>query len=127
MSARPNQGENNTMKIAATILTLIMLLIFQPLSAHTRLAASSPADGAEVKTLSEIRLDFSATVKLTAVRLEDAAGSEISLATIPGDPAETFAIAIGQSLAAGSYVIIWRSISGDGHIVSGEIRFSVTD
>jgi methionine-rich copper-binding protein CopC len=120
-------GEKNEMKFASVVLTLSLLCFSGPSSAHTKLAASSPADGAEVNILSEIRLDFSAAVKLTAVKLVDTSGTEIGLGAIPGATAETFTVTITESLATGTYVISWRSISSDAHIVSGEIRFSVTD
>ena len=115
------------MKYLPVVIALFVMVLSQSILAHTKLNSSFPADGAAIGELAEIRLVFSTDVKLTAVKLENDAGTEMGLGPIPGETAATYSIAVSEPLAPGNYVVTWRSVSGDSHIVSGEIRFSVTD
>ena len=115
------------MKLIPAAVALAVMLLAQPLLAHTKLSSSNPADGSTVNALPEIQLEFSAAVRLTAVILESSAGAEVGLGPIPGETATAYTIALKDVLAPGEYLITWRSVSGDSHIVSGEIRFSVAD
>lgn len=95
--------------------------------AHTGLAASVPSDGARVASPTELVLEFSEPVHVTAVALETAAGAAQPVGEIPAGPAATFAIPVSAALAPGAYVIQWRAVGADTHIVSGEIGFVVDD
>ena len=114
------------MKFQTAFFVLLIMIVPQSLQAHTKLSTSNPADGATVSALTEIQLEFSTDVRLTAVKLQDSAGMEMALGSIPGETAATYTIAVNESPAPGEYLISWRSISGDSHVVSGEIRFTVT-
>ena len=115
------------MRFVPALFVLAIVALSQPLLAHTKIGASVPADGASVKAPTEIRLSFPAPVKLTAMNLENEAGDTLALAALPGEMAESFTVAIEDTLAPGRYHVVWRSVSGDSHIVSGEFRFTVTD
>lgn len=114
------------MKIASRFAALFVLLASATLPAHTKISATTPADGAEVAAPTEIRLEFSVAVKLTAINLKDPAGKDVSLGTVSSEPAKTFSVSIADSLAPGRHLVTWRSISGDSHVVSGEFGFTVT-
>ncbi len=107
-------------------LSLLLLVIPATVLGHTKLAASVPEDGAQIATLNEIRLEFSAPVRLTAVKVQNRDGAEISLGDIPNETQEAFSVAIKEALGPGQYQVSWRSISGDSHVVNGEFRFTVT-
>lgn len=107
-------------------MSLLLLAIPATVLGHTKLAASVPEDGAQIATATEIRLEFSAPVRLTAVQLRDGDGTEISLGDLPNESQETFSVAIKDALGPGQYQVSWRSISGDSHVVNGEFRFTVT-
>lgn len=92
--------------------------------AHTRLASSVPADGAEVEAPSELVLEFSEPVHVTAVTLRTAAGGQ-ALGEIPKGPAAVFVIPVLERLAPGDYSVSWRAVGADTHIVSGELGFVV--
>jgi methionine-rich copper-binding protein CopC len=109
------------------IAAFFVLVLSQSLAAHTTLTTSHPADGAVVASPVEIKIEFPAPVRLTAVKLENEAGTEIELGTLPVDSATVFSVPLAETLAPGRYLVTWRSVSGDSHIVSGEIRFTVTD
>jgi len=114
------------MKFTSAYLAIAVLLLSQPLLAHTKLGGSTPADGAHVPAPTVITLEFTADVRLTAVKLENDAGETIETGPVPGEAATSFAVAINDTLAPGRYRVSWRSVSGDSHIVSGEFRFTVT-
>ena len=93
--------------------------------AHTKLATTSPAANATVAAPKELVLDFGGDVRLTAVTLTAASGAAVPLAALPTEVASKFTVAVRAPLAAGDYVVVWRAVGGDTHIVSGEFRFSV--
>lgn len=106
---------------------LVGLLFASAAAAHTELAGSEPSAGAlVVGPVAEIVLTFSGDVRLTAVALADAGGAEKTLGDILTDTAERFVIAIEEPLAPGEYVITWRAVGADTHVVAGEVPFSVT-
>jgi methionine-rich copper-binding protein CopC len=94
--------------------------------AHTQLSSSLPADGVSVSApVTELVLEFGGEVRLTAVSLADAAGAKKAVAELPTAVAAKFAVAVREELAPGDYVIAWRAVGGDTHIVSGEVHFKV--
>ncbi len=95
---------------------------------HTELLASEPADG---DTLSEsperFRLVFSGPVEeaLSEIRLSGPAGLVLSL-LVSSDPQTDHAlVASSPALTAGAYRVSWRTVSVDGHAVSGSFVFYV--
>ena len=95
--------------------------------AHTPLASSVPAAGSNVQApVKEIVLDFGGDVRLTALALTDASGAKKAIADLPTAIQKKFAIAIRDELAPGGYVATWRAVGADTHVISGEIKFSVT-
>ena len=93
--------------------------------AHTRLASSLPADEAQLSAApQEITLQFSEAVRLTVVALQTPGGSE-PLEPGSTDAATEFEVAL-PALAAGEYLVQWRAVSADTHVISGEIRFTIT-
>jgi len=114
------------MKSMLAFFALLVVAMAQPLSAHTKAAASTPADGSTVAAPTELRLEFPAEVRLMGVMLQNEAGDEIRIAAVPGEAARVFTIAIEESLPPGRYLASWRSVGDDSHVVSGEIRFTVS-
>ncbi|MEW9548916.1 copper resistance protein CopC [Nonomuraea sp. NPDC050783] len=95
-----------------------------PALAHDSLKSSSPAKGAEVESLDEVRLEFSARPRLPYVIVRGADGAEHQL----GEPQTNGPVvtqAVRTPLPAGRYTIAYRIVSSDGHPVEGEIPFTV--
>jgi methionine-rich copper-binding protein CopC len=107
-------------------LLVVGLLLAHGAWAHTGLASSEPAIGATVAAPAEIVLTFAGEVRLTAVALADASGAEKALGDILTDTAAKFVITIEEPLPNGEYVLTWRAVGADTHVVSGEIPFSVS-
>ncbi|MEV1179018.1 copper resistance protein CopC [Nonomuraea sp. NPDC049784] len=95
-----------------------------PALAHDSLKSSSPAKNAQVGSVDEIELEYSAGVKFPFVVLHDAAGKAVPLGK-PRLAGPKVLTDVAQPLAPGAYVIAWRVVSSDGHPIEGEIPFSV--
>ena len=103
---------------------VISLTLIGSALAHTQLTASNPADQAMLETSPEsITLSFSEAVRLTAVTVESGSESQ-SLELAAGEPAAEFSVAL-PTLEPGDYVVQWRAVSADTHVITGEIRFSI--
>lgn len=103
---------------------LFCFVLSVPAYSHTQLSASIPADEATLEQApNEIALTFSAAVRLTAVSIEIESESH-SLEIHTTDPATEFKVAL-PGLEPGAYVVQWRALSEDTHVVSGEIRFTI--
>jgi methionine-rich copper-binding protein CopC len=108
-----------------TIAALLGLLATAAL-AHTKLSLSVPAAGAALeRSPAQIVLEFAEDVRLTAVTLTDAAGTAHTLGALPREPAVRFALDLPTPLTPGAYVIAWRAVGGDTHLVSGDVAFTV--
>lgn len=98
-----------------------------PAYAHTPLTSSMPAAGSKVSApVKEIVLEFGGDVRLTAFALADAAGAKKAVADLPTAIQKKIVVPIRDELAPGNYVATWRAVGADTHVVSGEIKFSVT-
>jgi len=96
---------------------------------HIRLESSVPAAGEVVSTVPErFELRFSGPVNeaLSSLVLVDPAGDSVNVTlgallddgrTLVGDVPE---------LTGGEYLVLWKTVSADGHPVSGEFSFTYT-
>jgi methionine-rich copper-binding protein CopC len=97
---------------------------------HITLETSSPAAGQVVKgDVTEVRLYFSGAPLLrgASIRIVNSARSLVRSsppAADPQNPKQLF-VTIDQALPPGSYVVQWRCIADDGHVMRGDIRFEV--
>ena len=115
------------MKHSAAVLVLVgALAMATGAAAHTKLASTVPAEGASAPApVKELVLEFAGDVRLTAVALTDASGAKKTIADVPTAVAAKFTLAVRDELAPGAYVVTWRAVGADTHVVSGEIHFSV--
>lgn len=115
------------MSARSLIAGLVALLAASAALGHTKLATSVPAAESKVAApVSEIVLEFSEPVQLTAVTLTDAAGAAQALDALPRERAARFTLGVRATLAPGAYVIAWRAVGADTHLVSGNIPFEIT-
>ena len=113
-------------KVILVLLGTVGLSALQA-QAHTYLSESIPADEAVVNVApAEIVLGFSEAVRLTAVSIRHGGGAEHALEPLPGETGERFVLGVSD-LSPGDYVVSWRAVGADTHIVSGEFRFTVVD
>jgi putative copper export protein/methionine-rich copper-binding protein CopC len=99
-----------------------------PLSAHTRLASSSPAQGDTVAAgLGRVGIRFTRPVEAELTSLTVLLGSD-TVASGPATPVagsegKEFTFALPPGLAAGGYTVEWRTAGADGHIIRGTFAF----
>ena len=109
----------------AAILTLSLALVAELASAHAHLQSSTPADGSTLAAIpGSVSLQFAEPVQLTALAIQgkDITGQKLS--PLPTAPSTAFTVAL-PAIGAGQYVVCWRAVSDDRHVMSGSIRFTV--
>ncbi|MEV4354278.1 copper resistance CopC family protein [Nonomuraea sp. NPDC049625] len=112
--------------LAATAAALLVLVfgMAAPALAHDALKSSSPAKDAEVKSLDEVRLEFTAGVRLPFVIVRGPGGAELQSGQPEAD-GKVVTQAVKEPLPDGKYTIAYRVVSSDGHPIEGEIPFKV--
>ncbi|MGW0803197.1 copper resistance CopC family protein [Nonomuraea sp. NPDC002799] len=110
--------------LTAILAALFVLGTAVPALAHDTLKSSSPAKGAKVKALDEVRLEFSAKVRLPFVIVRGDGDAQHQRGKPEADGA-VVKQAVDGPLPDGDYTIAYRVVSSDGHPVEGEIPFTV--
>ncbi|MEV4571687.1 copper resistance CopC family protein [Nonomuraea jabiensis] len=112
--------------LAATAAALLVLVfgMAAPALAHDALKSSSPAKDAEVKSLDEVRLEFTAGVRLPFVIVRGPGGAELQSGK-PQVDGKVVTQAVKEPVPDGKYTIAYRVVSSDGHPIEGEIPFKV--
>ena len=112
------------MKALSTVVAAAVLIVGTA-QAHMHLETSTPLDGSVVTVApSSIELTFSTAARLTALTIHQDGAAEQKLAPLPATPSAVFKVTAPQ-LPPGSYVVHWRTVGDDGHVMKGEIRFSI--
>jgi len=97
---------------------------------HITLEKSAPAAGQVVNgEVNEIRLFFSGAPLLRGASVRIMTSQRSLMRSSPPaadarDPRQFF-VTIDQPLPPGSYVVQWRCIADDGHVMRGDFRFEV--
>ncbi|TRW43062.1 copper resistance CopC family protein [Georgenia yuyongxinii] len=110
------------------VLGALLVLPTVPAAAHDELVSTTPADRATVDVPpGELQLVFSQPVLGvgTQVVVEDPDGNLIA-AGEPQVAGGQVVVPLPDALPAGQYRVRWRVTSGDGHPVTGELRFIAT-
>lgn len=133
MDLQPIHPGHRRRRAASLLLgTLVALLVpavagAPAASAHDRLTAATPADGASVATApAEVALRFSGVVQELGARVV-VTGPD-GTAVGDGEPRvvdTTLTQPLAADLPAGTYTVGWRVTSGDGHPISGTTSFTV--
>lgn len=101
----------------------------RPALAHAELRASDPAEGASLPASpNRVSLFFTEPMRVTSLRLFDAAGREQPLRredARAAATAEARASLPGGALPPGAYRLEYRGLSSDGHAGGGALRFRV--
>jgi methionine-rich copper-binding protein CopC len=94
--------------------------------AHAHLQASIPRDGSTLGTTpAALVLQFSEAARLTALWIEKSGAEKRKLTPLPAEPHSRIAVPLPK-LAPGDYVVSWRVLGSDGHVVPGKIRFTLS-
>ena len=114
------------MKTMKQLIAVGMLLFAAVAHAHTHLKDSVPAEGSTVSVSPpNIVLKFSEATRITALTVKKEGGDEQKLTPLPSSAAAEVTVRAPE-LAPGKYVVTWRAMSSDSHIMSGELHFTVS-
>jgi len=93
--------------------------------AHTHLQKSTPASNSTSAAPEQLMLQFSEATRLTALTLQKEGVPEAhKLGPLPVQPYKLIHLA-APKLDPGAYVLSWRALGDDGHVMSGTLRFTV--
>jgi copper transport protein len=117
-------------RVAAGFVAAGMLVLLTPrvADAHAMLLSSDPAPGSTLASSPrQVRLVFSDALdaSLDRMTLVDRTGHRTTL-QVHGDPHDVHALlAPLETLRPGTYWVVWRVVSADGHVVGGSLVFAV--
>jgi methionine-rich copper-binding protein CopC len=114
------------MRSMTVVCGLVMSLAGAAAMAHAHLQKAVPADGGVVTASpANVVLSFSEPAHLTACWLQKGDGPKQKIGSLPTAPARQISVPLPQ-LAPGTYVVSWRAVGDDSHIVPGQIHFTVS-
>jgi methionine-rich copper-binding protein CopC len=128
MATTPRIGLRRLGVVTAIVLASTALFV-APASAHTKLIKSTPARGSSLVALTEVVLVFSENINpsVAKVQIRDAEGAQRGASTAPRVKGATVTQRAAPDLRAGDYTIAYRVVSADGHPVTGEVPFTLTE
>ena len=113
------------MRVTQYVIASVLLFGVVTAHAHAHLSASVPPDGSAGKAPAQIVLTFSESARLTALTLQREGEASRKLSP-PAASAAQITVPLPQ-LPPGRYTLNWRLLSGDGHVTSGSLHFTVLE
>jgi copper resistance protein C len=104
----------------------VVAILVSPAHAHTGMTYSNIEAGSElVETPKTFEISFGGKVGLAAIELQTSEGDSVNFAfERPRHMGKAFSIPM-PSLSPGSYILTWRAVAKDGHVMKGEMAFAV--
>jgi methionine-rich copper-binding protein CopC len=113
-------------KIPSLLSILALVLFGVTAHAHAHLQKSSPADNSVITASPPIlELHFSEPARLTALSIQKGEEPKQNLARLPATAAQQVTVPL-PPLTPGTYWVVWRVISDDGHVMAGVLRFTLS-
>jgi methionine-rich copper-binding protein CopC len=105
---------------------LVLSLMSTVALAHAHLKKAFPGDGAVVDASpSNVVLSFSEPARLTVCWIQKGDGPKQKIDSLPTVSASDIPVPLPR-LEPGSYVLSWKAVGDDTHIVPGQIHFTVS-
>jgi methionine-rich copper-binding protein CopC len=110
-----------------SLLSVLALGLFAVTShAHAHLQKSSPANNSVITTSPpSLELHFSEAARLTALSIQKGEEPKQNLAPLPTTAAQQLTVPL-PPLTPGTYLVFWRVISADGHVMAGALHFTLS-
>lgn len=105
---------------------LVLVGTAAPASAHATLVGSDPAEGEVLDAVPDVvtfTFDEAVSLPADAVQVFDATGEPVDADATARDKEIT--TDLPDALDDGSYVVVWRAISADGHPIAGSLTFAI--
>jgi copper resistance protein C len=107
-----------------------LALVPQASWAHAFLDHAEPAVGSQINSSpAEVRIWFTERLEpvLSRIQVFDAADSEVDKRNVHVDGSNPALLEVGlPSLRPGKYKVVWRVVSVDTHVTTGNFTFEVT-
>jgi len=111
------------------ILLLIFVVGLARLEAHAFLERADPGVGSTIQTSpSEVRIRFTENIEpaVSSIQVFDASGKEVDKRDLHLDRSDHALLHVSlPQLGAGIYKVVWRVVSVDTHVTSGNFTFRV--
>ncbi|MDE0074870.1 MAG: copper resistance protein CopC [Gammaproteobacteria bacterium] len=110
------------------LLVLILTGALDHLAVHFALSKSEPAAEATVSPPEALRLWFTQAPQDNSMLIRLMTGDAMVETGPPIPDSEddkVYSAAVGRTLEEGGYMISWRAMAADGHVVRGQIPFTV--
>jgi len=101
-----------------------LFLLVATAHAHAHLTAAVPADGSAGTAPEHIVLTFSEAARITVVSLQREGEESRRLTPLPAEMAARITVPLPR-LSPGKYTLSWRVVGADGHVVPGQLHFTV--
>jgi methionine-rich copper-binding protein CopC len=113
-------------KILSLLSVLALGLFGVTAHAHAHLQKSSPADNSVITASPPIlELHFSESARLTVLSIQKGEEPKQNLAPLPTTAALQVTVPL-PPLTPGTYLVVWRVISDDGHVMAGALHFTLS-
>ncbi len=113
------------MKILSLVSGVALLMLGVTASAHAHLQMASPADNSVITTSpSNLVLNFSEAARLTVVSIQKDNEPKQDLKPPSNTAAQQISIPL-PPLKPGTYLVSWRAVSDDGHVMPGTLHFTL--
>lgn len=116
------------MKFLRTLLVAVWVVSSTAAAwAHTTIIVSNIEDGAELAAApAAFVFAFGGEVGLAGLELETLGGDPIVLDfDRPSTMGKDYSVPL-PPLAAGAYILKWRAVAKDGHVMRGQVDFTIT-
>ena len=114
------------MKTLTSSIAAALLLASTFAQAHSHLQSSKPAEGSTVSASpTAVELSFSEAVTVTALTLQKGEEKAQPLGPVSDKPMQKVSVSV-PTLAPGKYVVNYRAVSDDNHVMNGTLHFTVS-
>jgi methionine-rich copper-binding protein CopC len=114
------------MRYMRVVSGLMFALAATVVLAHAHLKKAVPADGAVIGTPpADVVLSFSEPATLTACWIQKGDGPKQKITGLAATRAQQISVPVPK-LEAGAYVLSWRVVGDDGHVLPGQIHFTIS-
>jgi copper resistance protein C len=113
------------MRLMRVAVALVLSLAVTVAFAHAHLQKTVPANGSRLDAPpTSVVLSFSEAAKLTACWIQKGDGPKQKISGLAAAPAQQVSVPVPH-LDPGTYVLSWRAVGDDGHVVPGQVQFTV--
>jgi methionine-rich copper-binding protein CopC len=114
-------------RLRALALCCALALLPAGAQAHAHLERAVPADGSVLHAApARVVLTFSEAARLTVLWIAPVGGARQKITALPAVSAAEISVAL-PPLTPGRYVLSWRVVGRDGHVVPGELHFTLSE